>query len=410
MSDAEPAGTEKTDLPGEPMRGVGPTLLWACFLGCSWTWVIGMFLPVMLLRDHGVWGWVAFAVPNVLGAAAMGTVLRTPEASWRLVQRHGPMLRGFASVTIAYQVFVVSWLFEGLWWPAVCLLLLVPWLVMDGPRKRRLGSWLPWIAVGAALVSFGAFSSAGRLDGAWLNVREDTLPSRLSPLALGLLTPGLIVGFALCPYLDPTFHRARIRTSPGTGAAAFAVGFVGVFGSMIVFSLMYAGLLRPVVDGEASVSSLSPPWQALLLIHVGLQVGFTMLVHGRERFGGGEGRRVGGFAGLLVATVALGMWASTGPALPDGLTLGEVVYRLFLLAYGAVFPAYVLICMVPARRPGGTDAARRRRVFVLTSCVAYPLGAMGFIVGPAWWLLGLYAAIVGGRLVVDATAGRQAAD
>src|SRR6266404_3216610 len=48
---------------------------WAVFLAVSWTWCIGMFLPVLLVRDYGLWGWIVFAVPNMIGAAAMGWVM-----------------------------------------------------------------------------------------------------------------------------------------------------------------------------------------------------------------------------------------------------------------------------------------------------------------------------------------------
>ena len=43
------------------------SFLWAFFLACSWTWCVGMFLPVLLVRNWGIWGWVVFAVPNVIG-------------------------------------------------------------------------------------------------------------------------------------------------------------------------------------------------------------------------------------------------------------------------------------------------------------------------------------------------------
>ncbi|MDB5302268.1 MAG: hypothetical protein JWO87_3931, partial [Phycisphaerales bacterium] len=43
---------------------------WGAFLACSWTWCIGMFLPVLLVRDFGEMGWLVFAAPNVVGAAA----------------------------------------------------------------------------------------------------------------------------------------------------------------------------------------------------------------------------------------------------------------------------------------------------------------------------------------------------
>src|SRR4051812_22981962 len=61
----------RVSLDNESQQGESPTrpVLWAIFLGVSWTWVIGMFLPVLLVRDYGLLGWVVFAIPNVIGAA-----------------------------------------------------------------------------------------------------------------------------------------------------------------------------------------------------------------------------------------------------------------------------------------------------------------------------------------------------
>ena len=84
-------------------------LSWAIYLGMSWTWCIGMFLPVLLIREMGIWGWVVFAVPNVIGAALMGWVLKFPESSQRLVESHGVACRAFSGVTIAFHVFFVLW-------------------------------------------------------------------------------------------------------------------------------------------------------------------------------------------------------------------------------------------------------------------------------------------------------------
>lgn len=394
-----------SELAPTPRQGLGPALLWACFLGCSWTWVIGMFLPIMLVRDFGVWGWVAFAAPNVIGAAAMGTVLARPEISWNLVQKHPGAMRWFAGITIAYQVYVVAWLFNYYW---IALIWIVPWLVMDKARRDAVGGWLPVVSIGVAVISWGAFSMAGSLDGAWLDVSSDTLPSRLSNFDLWLLAPGLAVGFFLCPYLDPTFHRARYSTGPGTGKAAFAVGFGVVFASMIVFTLMYAGLMRPVVNGEpGALGDIASPWKILLAIHIGIQVAFTLVVHARERFAVVE--KTDRWPVVWFALVLLGAlgWAvlsrSTGWRLDNGLTLGEVGYRAFLLIYGVFFPGYVLICMLPTLRRRRNQPSQKtcRKVFWVASIVAYPMAVMGLIVGPMAWLLGLYGALAAGRVVVE---------
>ncbi|MEO0631212.1 MAG: hypothetical protein AAFY46_10885, partial [Planctomycetota bacterium] len=61
---------------------------WAAFLGVSWTWCIGMYLPILMVRDLGLAGYLVFAIPNVVGAAAMGWVLRSPASSLALTTRH----------------------------------------------------------------------------------------------------------------------------------------------------------------------------------------------------------------------------------------------------------------------------------------------------------------------------------
>src|SRR5688572_14414344 len=90
---------------------------WAIFLGMSWTWCIGMFLPVLLVRDYGIWGWVVFAIPNVIGAAAMGWTVRDRDQSVRQTQAHAVAMTMFSIVTIVFQFYFGAWylseLFEG---------------------------------------------------------------------------------------------------------------------------------------------------------------------------------------------------------------------------------------------------------------------------------------------------------
>jgi hypothetical protein len=86
-----------------------PVLALAAYLGCSWTWCIGMYLPVLLVRDYGPWAWVAFAAPNVIGAAAMGWVLWRPGASERIASAHAAAGACFSVVTILFHVLFVWW-------------------------------------------------------------------------------------------------------------------------------------------------------------------------------------------------------------------------------------------------------------------------------------------------------------
>ena len=55
---------------GSSLQSRSAGLPWAIYLGASWTWCIGMFLPVLLVREYGAWAWVVFAVPNVISCAA----------------------------------------------------------------------------------------------------------------------------------------------------------------------------------------------------------------------------------------------------------------------------------------------------------------------------------------------------
>src|SRR5438105_14859391 len=110
MEDSAPPSSPSSIL--DPPSSILRAVLWAIFLACSWTWCIGMFLPVLLVRDYGVWGWIVFAIPNILGAAAMGWVIRSPEQSRSIVAVHQPAIVIFSTVTAAFQVFFAAWIFQ----------------------------------------------------------------------------------------------------------------------------------------------------------------------------------------------------------------------------------------------------------------------------------------------------------
>src|SRR5687768_14463818 len=85
------------------------SLRWALFLACSWTWCIGMFLPVLFVRNWGILAWVVFAIPNVIGAAAMGLVIRSRETSERILLQHQPAVAWFSLITIAFHIYFNYW-------------------------------------------------------------------------------------------------------------------------------------------------------------------------------------------------------------------------------------------------------------------------------------------------------------
>jgi hypothetical protein len=203
-------------------------------------------------------------------------------------------------------------------------------------------------------------------------------PAIRQPTQLLWLTPVVIFGFALCPYLDLTFHRARQALTPGRARAAFSVGFGTFFLLMIIFTLGNSWIARLPLSRLAAV---------LLLLHMGTQIGFTVAVHLRElpRLNSG-----------VVAALLIGAIAAAVPVLQPsmrGLDSGELIYRLFMGCYGLVFPAYVLLQMIPAPR-------RDFRMFVLAVAVASPLFWLGFVEQQTLWLVPGIVILLAFRLIL----------
>src|SRR6185437_11949866 len=190
-----------------------------------------MFLPVLLIRDMGLWGWIVFAAPNVLGAALMGWVLKSPGSSLTLVEKHGGACRAFSAVTIAFHVFFVLWFVPrlvGLPLAATAFALTAIYLLVTFAR--------PGAELAAAAIAW-VFS----LIMCVLFMRTPAAvipPHGLMPDFDALcLLPVCLLGFALCPYLDLTFHRARQSVAmSGQSKVAFGVVFGVVFLVMILFS------------------------------------------------------------------------------------------------------------------------------------------------------------------------------
>ena len=158
-------------------------------------------------------------------------------------------------------------------------------------------------------------------------------------------------------------------------------------------------------------SSIPGVWRVLLGVHIGVQVAFTLSVHARERFAEGDddvtrtNHRGGGgtlvLVGMLLLAIGGGLTARAlgADTMFAGVSPGEVGYRVFLLYYGIVAPAYVLICMVPTRRD--LPRAFKRRAFWVTVLVALPLGFVGFVMGQTVWLVAVVALIGVGRAVEE---------
>lgn len=352
------------------------TLGWAAYLACSWTWCIGMFLPVILLRDYGPWSFLAFAAPNVLGAAAFAWIVRSPARSEALLARHAVAVRVFSSITIAFQVYFACWLVATLAPEqpaarAAPALLLMPALLKGvSHRTQRAAALVLWTASALALASYLRIAGPPTLTFA------KPPPDDLWPL-VGVC----VLGFSLCPYLDPTFHRvARAGTEP---RQAFAVGFLVLFLAMILGTLVYA----PALTDLRALRQDAPPLAILILLafHVVPQLVFTIGVHaGESRRVPAPGQSQPWLAGAAV--VVLCALPFFDPAAPVGsLTLGETGYRLFMAFYGLVFPAYVLIVMT-CRHDGAGLRSGAVLLFALAVVFAAPCFWTGFIVRDTWWL------------------------
>lgn len=356
----------------------GRAIGWGLYLACSWTWCIGMWLPVYLASDFGWPGWVAFLVPNVIGAAAMGLVL-TRESSAAMVHEHAGAMRAFSVATILFHVGWLAALFSFLaqrsplgegWWggSAAAATVAAGWLL----SHYRGRTWaIPAAVVFAA--SIAVWIAAG-LTGDTLRTPPDEGSQPVTGLAYGL--PALVMGFCLCPYLDFTFHRARQESPGATGDAAFVLGFGIAFAALMVFSLLYAG------------GMLQGRWSLYLPIHFAAQSAFTIGVHLRElrRAGLGERRERGARSGaLLLGLVVLMFGAVALPGAPDyreGISAARLGYFIMLSPYALIFPAYVYVVAFQ----GGAGLRARFRGWIAACVLAAPFLWMGFIEQRYEWI------------------------
>lgn len=388
-----------------PPARPGAPLVWAAYLASSWTWCIGMFLPVLLIRDFGWWGFVAFAVPNVLGAAAMGWVLARPCASESLERRHGGAMRCFSLVTILFQLFfallVVGAADSLLHAPIIAIATFL--LAAIGAATLRPPA-LPACATVASIALAVAFLALSQspLETALAEGARPELPRR----DILFLAPVCMFGFLLCPYLDLTFHRARQALPTRSSRTAFGLGFGGFFLVMILFTALYSPVFL------SPVTRLAPA--AVVLAHILLQLGITTGLHTRElaapawrRSGRGRITVIG------AAAIVLTIWALLMPALGGGRTEPELVprsggaeetYRSFMAFYGLVFPAYVYLCM---RGAGLTRSGVRSWAFAVG--LAAPMFWMGFLERATWWLGPGLAVVLLARLVARSTRAGNAA-
>ncbi len=341
-----------------PAVRAGPILSiggWGLFATCSWTWCIGLYLPLILVREFGWPGFLLMAAPNVLGAAAFGYVWRA-GAGPGLDERHRAACLWFSTIAIAFNACFVSYIAGHVW--------------VDPIRPAAAGSTLVAAAIAASLVPGRAWpalaASVFALSLATLVAIGPAPLSTISALgpraASGLLwlAPVIAFGFILCPHLDLTFYRARREARSPHAFAVLAVAFP----LMLVLSLLY----RDRLDRLALVPAA----------HIAAQTLFTAAAHFRElrRAAGPSSRR-------LVLAVAAGVGAALLPAGADAGD-GEAIYLRFLVFFGLVFPAYVLLFAGPG--PVLPTSRGNLAAFALVMIACLPFYELGFV-GRRFWLL-----------------------
>ncbi len=304
-----------------------------------------MFLPIILLRDLGWSGFLVFAVPNILGCAAFGYVLRNADRRAELMRRHQPAAVFFSATTIAYHMFFMAFLAtviaRGAPQAMVSALALPAGVYLTGYGL----SWLPqrlWPIVAAVLYagSMATFVFIGTTS-----LRAASWSGVLTTTDLVCLAPAFIFGFLLCPYLDLTFHRA-LNASPSRHAfAIFGIAFIPILLLTAAYWTGYWTGFTPAV-----------------VAYITVQATFTVAAHLREiRERSWPRSKASGKALLLIPAAAV-----TLVLLPLD---GEHTYLRFLGFYGLLFPAYVVIFMARRR-----VAAPRR-----ADLIAWALAMIAFL-------------------------------
>lgn len=361
-----------------------------------------MFLPVLFVRDYGLAGWFVFTIPNVIGAASMGWVLARPGASERVVAQHRTACVAFSAVTLAFHAFFLTWLAWRVIPVEACIAAVVVGCALAGLRRsdRRIDLVLGWIvfAVSVAVLAHGL-----------AHPRVSERRGLKDAMDLIWLAPVCVFGFALCPYLDVTFHRARQLTSGTSGRLAFGIGFGLFFLAMIVLTLLYEG---DFVHGNGYGSFGDIGLRTWVATHLAVQCGFTWMVHLRSL---PPARRTDApiWIGALLLAVCGGVivWIEKLAILQlrhSQMLSGEAIYRIFMAFYGLVFPAYVWICMVPIAGFAPGPTRRALAVCAAVVVVAAPMFWMAFIVGTMWWLAPGLLVMIAARALVSPRAAARA--
>lgn len=318
-----------------------------------------MFLPVILIDRYGWAGFFIFAIPNVIGCSVFGYVLKTPERSKALVERYHGALASFAVVTVAFHTFflaiVARYFISELptWWMVVlpAIVLCAGLLVSFLPNKL----W-PILAAMVWCTSVGIGISL------WPgSIHVEAAPTHPWQEVIWLL-PITTFGFFLCPYLDPTLHKA-LQSSPSKHS-------FGVFGLTFALMIGLTCLYR-----DAMVVGLA----TLIVVHIISQATFTISAHIREGWLCEiKSRRLLFAIGTIIACGVAILVAHRSHETIQGMADD---YLRFFVFYGLIFPGLVATFIWTKRK----FTLVRGVLFTLAALLSLPLLEAGYI-GSSTWL------------------------
>jgi hypothetical protein len=390
-------------------------ILWGAYLACSWTWCIGMFLPAILMRDMGWMGFIIFAIPNVIGAAAMGWVLRSRADSVRFVEKHPGIIWWFSAITLAFHVFWILWIMNfvrlAFPMPRVYMQIVAGVVIAFAIISQRALCFNRMPRVAAVLLAFSIGTLIATFIYPDITLATDEMvkaaPAISNPIAPLWMLPVMLFGFALAPYLDITFHHARQELdTQRNGRLGFTIGFVLFFALMIVLTTRYSGVMAWALTGEPYPDTMIlPPWlSAALAIHILAQWVFTVRVHyhGIRTIPGADSRQALLFIVILIA----GLFGLGAMKLPEyaSLTGGEIVYRSFMGFYGLVFPTFITYRFIQARNNNEHISPIAAWIAIV---IAMPMFWIGFMERENLWLVPGVGVVALGAVVL--MAGRKKA-
>jgi hypothetical protein len=356
------------------MRATSLTILWGVFCACSWTWCIGMFLPALMIDRFGWPGFVVFAIPNVIGCAGFGYVLRRRGRSRAMRRTHSLAMTVFSLIAIGYHMLFATLVASVLiarsdstptQAPTLPVLAAIAvygaGLVLSILRDR---AWLILAAL-TWLFSVGVFGAVG-FHG-WDHI---VASDRADLDQLAWIAPVLAIGFLTCPYLDLTFHRA-LREAPSHHAFA-------VFGVTFTVMIVLTGFIWFAPGGRLAPMAIG---------HLFAQSAFTVGAHLREMREAERPTRAEHRTFLMVLPLAAAFIFPIAQLIPNAgvWTSGENLYIRYLVFYGLLFPMYVLVFIGPGRPLRPTTKAVL--IALAATIVLAPLYELGFIRAIAWPLI-----------------------